>query len=37
MQTTVAVHFNGYIEGGASLESSRDKGVPFKFKLGQGK
>ncbi|KAI5583619.1 hypothetical protein BDE02_06G026600 [Populus trichocarpa] len=32
----VEVHFNGYIEGGASLESSRDKGVPFKFKLGQG-
>ncbi|KAJ6747659.1 PEPTIDYLPROLYL ISOMERASE [Salix koriyanagi] len=32
----VEVHFNGYIEGGASLESSRDKEVPFKFKLGQG-
>ncbi|KAJ6332214.1 hypothetical protein OIU76_010576 [Salix suchowensis] len=32
----VEVHFNGYIEDGASLESSRDKEVPFKFKLGQG-
>ncbi|CAK7339867.1 unnamed protein product [Dovyalis caffra] len=32
----VEVHFGGHIEGGACLDSSRDKGIPFKFKLGQG-
>lgn len=29
------VHFSGQIRGGACLESSRDKGTPFKFRLGQ--
>ncbi|KDP24694.1 hypothetical protein JCGZ_26469 [Jatropha curcas] len=32
----VEVHFSGHVEGGASLDSTRDKGVPFCFKLGQG-
>ncbi|KAJ4706723.1 Peptidylprolyl isomerase [Melia azedarach] len=32
----VQVHFSGHIEGGACLDSSRDKGTPFCFKLGQG-
>ncbi|KAH1257919.1 Peptidyl-prolyl cis-trans isomerase FKBP65 [Glycine max] len=31
----VEVHFNGQVENGASLESSYDKGSPFRFKLGQ--
>ncbi|TXG70247.1 hypothetical protein EZV62_005182 [Acer yangbiense] len=32
----VQVHFSGHIEGGACLDSSREKGTPFCFKLGQG-
>ncbi|GLT95653.1 hypothetical protein SLE2022_133210 [Rubroshorea leprosula] len=31
----VEVHFSGHIEGGELLDSSRHKGVPFTFKLGQ--
>ncbi|KAL5546788.1 hypothetical protein UlMin_006475 [Ulmus minor] len=31
----VEVHFSGKIKGGASLDSSRDRGTPFRFKLGQ--
>eukprot|EP00257_Ricinus_communis_P019949 XP_015579076.1 70 kDa peptidyl-prolyl isomerase [Ricinus communis] len=32
----VEVHFNGHVEGGACLDSTRDKGAPFVFKLDQG-
>ncbi|KAJ0100485.1 hypothetical protein Patl1_21095 [Pistacia atlantica] len=32
----VEVHFSGHVEGGACLDSSRDKETPFLFKLGQG-
>ncbi|KAJ9180936.1 hypothetical protein P3X46_009120 [Hevea brasiliensis] len=32
----VEVHLSGHVEGGACLDSTRDKGVPFIFKLGQG-
>lgn len=31
----VEVHFSGQVENGESLESSYDKGSPFRFKLGQ--
>ncbi|XP_031281283.1 70 kDa peptidyl-prolyl isomerase-like [Pistacia vera] len=31
----VEVHFSGHVEGGACLDSSRDKETPFRFKLGQ--
>ncbi|XP_020219678.2 70 kDa peptidyl-prolyl isomerase [Cajanus cajan] len=31
----VEVHFSGHVENGESLESSYDKGSPFRFKLGQ--
>ncbi|KAL2320604.1 hypothetical protein Fmac_029573 [Flemingia macrophylla] len=31
----VQVHFRGQVENGASIESSYDKGSPFRFKLGQ--
>ncbi|KAF5750318.1 hypothetical protein HS088_TW03G00652 [Tripterygium wilfordii] len=31
----VEVHFSGCIDGGEHLASSRDKGSPFRFKLGQ--
>ncbi|XP_077210967.1 70 kDa peptidyl-prolyl isomerase-like [Tasmannia lanceolata] len=30
------VHYSGYVEGGPSLDSSRDREIPFVFKLGQG-
>ncbi|XP_027350380.1 peptidyl-prolyl cis-trans isomerase FKBP65-like isoform X4 [Abrus precatorius] len=29
------IHFRGQVENGASLESSYDKGSPFRFKIGQ--
>uniref|UniRef100_A0A2P2L1Y0 peptidylprolyl isomerase n=1 Tax=Rhizophora mucronata TaxID=61149 RepID=A0A2P2L1Y0_RHIMU len=32
----VEVHFSGRIIGGACLDSTRDKGATFRFKLGQG-
>ncbi|OAY43359.1 70 kDa peptidyl-prolyl isomerase [Manihot esculenta] len=32
----VEVHFSGHVEGGECLDSTRKKGVPFVFKLGQG-
>lgn len=31
----VEVHYSGHVENGSSLGSSREKGAPFKFKLGQ--
>ena len=31
---TVAVHYSGYLPSGEMFDSSRDRGKPFKFKLG---
>lgn len=33
----VLVHYTGWLTNGNSFDSSRDKGKPFKFPLGQGK
>lgn len=33
----VLVHYTGYLEGGVKFDSSRDKGMPFQFKIGSGK
>ncbi|KAJ8635529.1 hypothetical protein MRB53_009796 [Persea americana] len=32
----VQVHYSGHVDGGSILDSSRDIGTPFRFKLGQG-
>ncbi|XP_010244430.1 PREDICTED: 70 kDa peptidyl-prolyl isomerase-like [Nelumbo nucifera] len=32
----VEVHYSGRVEGGLDFDSSRDRGTPFRFKLGQG-